>query len=119
MMLGMNCRAFPFRAQLDKYTIPSVQLRFGSYLLVSLAGWCITMNIYVCLFSDYALHRQGDSQTNPSDTVYERISRLRTPKYRKFLFSYILQTALNFVGKSSASVTPVAGGQLAVSDIML
>ena len=76
-MPGMNCRAFPFRAQLDSYTFPSlshssrprsieskefqlemsgsVDLRFGSYLRVSLAGWCITMNIYFSLFSYYAL----------------------------------------------------------------
>ena len=94
MMPGMNCRAFPFRARLDSYTFPSlshssrprgveskefqlemsgsVELRFGRYLRVSLAGWFITMNIYVSLFSDYALHLQGDSQTNPSDTVHEK-----------------------------------------------
>ena len=31
------------------------------------------MNIYVSLFSDYALDLQGDSQTKTSDPVHERI----------------------------------------------
>ena len=91
-MPGMNCRAFPFVARLDSYTFPSlshssrpwgveskefqlemsgsVELRFGRYSRVPLAGWFITMNIYVSLFSDYALHLRGDSQTNTSDTVH-------------------------------------------------
>ena len=94
MMPGMNCRAFPLIARLDSYAFPflshssrprgieskefqlemsgSVELRFGRYLRISLAGWFITMNIYVSLFSDYALHLQGDSQTNPSNAAHEK-----------------------------------------------
>ena len=63
------------------------------------------MNIHVSLFSDYALDLQGDSQTIPSDPVHERIDDYELLNIPNSSFSDLLQAALNFVGKSSASGT--------------
>ena len=45
-------------------------------------------------------------QTIPSDTVHERIEDYELLSIANSSFSDILQTALNFAGKSSAGATP-------------